>query len=326
MNRMADSEPSRSTVKRLFALSGNRCAFPKCQAPLALNETLVGEVCHIKGKLPGAARYDPAQTPAERNTYENLILLCAPHHTVVDDDEESYTVERLRKMKMDHESRATPIAEKDADQVAAGYSTVATVGQSGGIAANNFTATNFTLNAAQATDSVSKRQLEALENLWDIILTLRKTFGTVLYVDTILLASEIAEHFKTGRYHQVMDAAREYADPQCVANKIISVAPDRERPFVSHRIYSIVFLLRALYGRAALLLQNSFIDREYNDWRLDPGTDQLLRGMLPAALSRASRKNLPADLQWQLIIWKLAFSPRLACKSNFAEVTPCPAG
>jgi hypothetical protein len=258
MNLMADSEPSRSTIKRLFALSGNRCAFPKCQAPMALDETLVGEVGHIKGKQPGAARYDRAQTPAERHAYENLILLCAPHHTVIDDDEEAYTVERLRKMKAEHEARATPISEKDADHVAAAYSTDITVGQSGGIAANNFAATHFTLNAGHATDSVSKRQLEALENLWAVILNLRNTFGAVVYVDTVLLADEIAEYFKTGRYHQVMDAAREYADPQCVAKKIISVHPDRERPFVNNRIYSIVFLLRALYGRTALLIAALF--------------------------------------------------------------------
>jgi hypothetical protein len=228
-------------------------------------------------------------------TSATLTRICfffaQPHHTVIDDDEEAYTVERLRKMKADHEARATPISEEDANQVAAAYSTVVTAGQSGGIAANNFTATNFTLNAGQAKDSVSKRQLEALENLWRVILTLRKTFGTVLYVDTILLANEIDDFFKTGRFRQVMDAVREYADPQCAAKKIISVDPDCERPFVSNRIYSIVFLLRALYGRAALLLQNSFIDQKYNDWRLDAGTDRLLRGMLPATLVESIRKK-----------------------------------
>jgi len=288
---MADSEPSRSTVKRLFAVSGNRCAFPKCEAPMTLEGTLVGEICHIKGKQPGSARYDPAQTPAERHDYENLILLCAPHHTVIDDDEESYTVDRLRKMKSDHEARATPISDKDADQVAGAYSSVITVGQSGGIAANNFAANNFALNAGQAPDSASKRQLEALESLWGIILALRKTFGTVVYVDTILLPNEIDDFFKSGRYRQVMDAVSEYADPQCVARKITSVDPNRERPFLSNRIFSIVFVLRALYGRAALLLQNSFIDRKYNDWRLDPGTDQLLRGMLPAAIVESVKKK-----------------------------------
>ena len=86
---------------------------------MALDDTLVGEICHIKGKKPNAARYDPAQTRVERNDYDNLILLCALHHKVVDDDEESYPVERLRKMKVDHEAGATPVTDKEATQVAA---------------------------------------------------------------------------------------------------------------------------------------------------------------------------------------------------------------
>jgi len=280
---MADSGASTSTIKRLFALSGNRCAFPKCEAPMALNDTLVGEICHIKGNKPDAARYDPSQTPAERHDYDNLILLCAPHHKVIDDDEESYTVARLCKMKADHEAHATPISDKEATQVAIGYSPVTTIGQAGGIAAHNITA-NFTLHSGQQTDSVSKRQLEALENLWVIIRALRKEFSLIIYIDTVLLAKEIDDYFKTGLYREVMEVVRDYADPNYAARKITSVDPEKERPFVSNRIWSIVFALRALYGRAALLMQNSFLDRKYKDWRADSGTEQILRGMLPAPL------------------------------------------
>ncbi len=50
---------------------------------------------------------------------------------------------------------------------------------------------------------------------------------------------------------------------------------------MSARIWAIVFALRALYGRAALLIENSFKSQTYNDWRSDSGTDQILRGILP---------------------------------------------
>jgi hypothetical protein len=87
-------EPSRPTVKRLFALSGNRCAFPRCSTPLVdpQSGSIVGEVCHIKGEKPGAARYDPNQSNEERHGFDNLILLCNVHHKVADDDEAVYTV------------------------------------------------------------------------------------------------------------------------------------------------------------------------------------------------------------------------------------------
>jgi hypothetical protein len=55
-------------------------------------DTLVGEICHIKAANPGGPRCDANQTAAERHGYDNLILLCGTHHTVIDDDEEAYTV------------------------------------------------------------------------------------------------------------------------------------------------------------------------------------------------------------------------------------------
>ena len=99
---------------------------------MAQDETLLGEVCHINGLRPDSARYDAAQTPAERNDFDNLILLCANHHTVIDNDEEAYTVERLVKMKAEHQARATSISDADAERVAESYSIVMTSGQQRG--------------------------------------------------------------------------------------------------------------------------------------------------------------------------------------------------
>jgi hypothetical protein len=99
--------PSLSTVKRLFAVSGNLCASPKCSTLLIdpKSGSVVGEVCHIKGDKPGAARYDENQSDKERHGFDNLLLLCNVHHKIVDDDEAEYTVERLLQMKKEHEAR-----------------------------------------------------------------------------------------------------------------------------------------------------------------------------------------------------------------------------
>jgi hypothetical protein len=92
---LASSGPRVSDIKVLFARSGNRCAFPKCAAALSDGDTALGEMCHIKGAKPAAARYDPNQTPEERHSAENLILLCPNHHTVVDADERPRTMKGL---------------------------------------------------------------------------------------------------------------------------------------------------------------------------------------------------------------------------------------
>ena len=92
--------PSDKTVKRLFALSRNRCAYPKCETPIVHpSGTVVGEVCHIKAQNTGGPRFDPQQSDEARHSFENLILLCGVHHRVVDDQPATYTVDLLAEMK-----------------------------------------------------------------------------------------------------------------------------------------------------------------------------------------------------------------------------------
>ena len=71
----AVARPSDATIKRLFAMSHNLCAHADCGQPLVEGGTIVGEVCHIKGEKPGAARYDPDQTDAERCVRESHLYV-----------------------------------------------------------------------------------------------------------------------------------------------------------------------------------------------------------------------------------------------------------
>ena len=105
--------PSTATVKRLFAVSGNCCAFPKCFSTLVDPPTgkVTERICHIKARKPGGPRYDAFQLEEQRHGFDNLLLLCAIHHDVIDDDPESYTVDRLNKIKAQHESNNAKVAE-----------------------------------------------------------------------------------------------------------------------------------------------------------------------------------------------------------------------
>jgi hypothetical protein len=100
--------PTIATIKRLFSLTGNRCAFPGCNNPLIdASGVLIGDVCHICADNPGGKRYDPRQTEGDRQAFSNLIVLCKNHHAVIDGDEAVYTVAVLQEMKSQHEARAT---------------------------------------------------------------------------------------------------------------------------------------------------------------------------------------------------------------------------
>src|SRR4051812_11046601 len=97
--------------KLLWGRSGNRCAFPDCGRELVIEVTLtsvseaVGEECHIVARRDDGPRGESLLTADERDRYDNLILLCADHHKVVDRDEVNFTPEKLREMRESHNTR-----------------------------------------------------------------------------------------------------------------------------------------------------------------------------------------------------------------------------
>jgi hypothetical protein len=175
------SGPSLAVVKQLFAHSGNCCAFPKCQISLVQDNIVVGEICHIKATKPNGPRYDPEQTPEERHSYGNLILLCAIHHKIVDDDPDSYTIERLTKLKEDHALRFTATSDEEAEigaRFLIDHSIIST-GQSGGITAHTVhQVINMHPPLTKVVDEM-RRQAEARKYLAP---ELQRTIERVLYI------------------------------------------------------------------------------------------------------------------------------------------------
>ena len=92
------------TLKRLFGLSGNECAFSTCTKKLVNQKNaLDSNICHIQAASEGGERYNKDMTDKERADYPNLILLCPQHHSETNDIVK-YTVESLEMMKKNHES------------------------------------------------------------------------------------------------------------------------------------------------------------------------------------------------------------------------------
>lgn len=106
--RRAIPHPERLKV---WVRSGGRCAI--CgrylmEGALAHLEVTLGELAHIVGqqKTEGSPRGEHELPEAERDKAENLMLLCAGEHDEVDrtGSVDVLTVERLRKIKNDHEA------------------------------------------------------------------------------------------------------------------------------------------------------------------------------------------------------------------------------
>jgi len=139
--------PTISTLKALFAVSSNMCAFLGCNEQLVKRNILMGDVCHIRGEKPGSPRYDAAQTDEQRRAAENLILLCPNHHREIDADVENYSIETLSGMKADHECRATAVSAEEAAFWHRSFTNqeIVSVGQEGGFAARTM---NFMLTGS----------------------------------------------------------------------------------------------------------------------------------------------------------------------------------
>lgn len=112
-NNMTDDDvkrldPTPSTIKKLFAYSGNQCAMPDCREFL-VDETgaMLGKIAHIHAAEKGGARFRKDMTNEQRRAFENLTLVCGKHHDIIDYPENvvSYKPEMLRKYKAEHEGR-----------------------------------------------------------------------------------------------------------------------------------------------------------------------------------------------------------------------------
>lgn len=84
--------------------AGNKCSFPGCTSSLITSDgRLIGEIATIKPISPNGPRYDNLATMDEYYSEENLIYLCPTHHRLIDLEPEIYSVDFLRKIKLNHE-------------------------------------------------------------------------------------------------------------------------------------------------------------------------------------------------------------------------------
>jgi hypothetical protein len=104
------------TRKVLWALSNNQCA--RCEATLIrAPETdgdvhaIVGQECHIVARSLAGPRGE-AEPRGDVDEIDNLILLCANCHAVVDSQPEKWTPEGLRALKREHEEKVNRVTAK----------------------------------------------------------------------------------------------------------------------------------------------------------------------------------------------------------------------
>ncbi|MBC8492371.1 MAG: HNH endonuclease [Chloroflexi bacterium] len=100
---------SARTRKILWGKASATCSFPGCACKLIADETklddnvVVGVEAHIVAQAEDGPRGNYPPPGGDIDGYENLILLCSEHHTLIDGQPRTYTLDKLLQMKRDHE-------------------------------------------------------------------------------------------------------------------------------------------------------------------------------------------------------------------------------
>jgi hypothetical protein len=104
---------SRTTIFALARLGGKTCYWPDPPCPIPVMVFIDGqpvrnvEIAHIRAANPNGARYYSQMTNKERSDWPNLILLCTPHHNMVDKIRpKDYPAEVLEKWKLNREKES----------------------------------------------------------------------------------------------------------------------------------------------------------------------------------------------------------------------------
>lgn len=109
-------------TNRLYALSGNQCAFPGCTNPVTHQEApgekpvTLAQRAHLVGVGRQGPRSKEQPLSDDPDAIENLTLFCGVHHPIVDNNPRIYSVEVLAKFKADHEAKMAPAAIRPTPQ------------------------------------------------------------------------------------------------------------------------------------------------------------------------------------------------------------------
>jgi hypothetical protein len=107
----------------LWARAAGRCQYRGCNADLvgdlvaSRQDGIFGFIAHIVADVEGGPRGDPVRSPQLARSLENLMLMCARHHKLIDLDAAADHPEAvLLAMKAEHEARIAVVAGIDEDR------------------------------------------------------------------------------------------------------------------------------------------------------------------------------------------------------------------
>lgn len=111
MNKYSKSSRrySPQTLKILWGRAAGRCAVPECRIDLIADATrhdpivVIGDLAHIEASSDKGPRANRELSAKDRDSYDNLILLCKNCHFRFDGQKHTNTVAAIKQLRATHE-------------------------------------------------------------------------------------------------------------------------------------------------------------------------------------------------------------------------------
>jgi hypothetical protein len=109
-NQKSGRQYSARTLKILWGRAAGRCAAPECRISLVVDAighdpiVVIGDIAHVEASSNKGPRANRKLSTKERDSYDNLILLCKNCHVRFDAQKKTNTVLSIKQLRSEHEA------------------------------------------------------------------------------------------------------------------------------------------------------------------------------------------------------------------------------
>lgn len=150
--------------------------------------------------------------------------------------------------------------------------------------------------------------ISSVDGLWLSIKACQEVYSNVVFLHNILTPNEIAINIKRQNNPTINHIFDEYKDISFVMEKQKKIDQNltgTEILYASDKLWSLYQTILQVHGRAAVLIQHSLSENEYQDWRQDELMLSAVKDMIPEE-QLSSTRNRPMGGLNDLLNWIVA--------------------
>ena len=154
------------------------------------------------------------------------------------------------------------------------------------------------------------RMIKSTETLWDHILDLNDTYGSLMAMDSLFLPQEIDAALRSPNNNAIWQTISQCQDEAFLHNIIKLTSGKKglkERLFVSDRLWVIYKTINRVYGRFGSLIHWSVQKQKYVNWQHDEFFLSILQEVLPDSVINNAKTKEFGDLRTIMVYLEAEF-------------------